>query len=333
MITLIPKEIKIYSAFNSLKKHSSLYFLARSADVAGSGKVTFDIRDLTKACDRTRPTIQSWIRDCCDAGYFRYVEYVTRHTVTIYYRDLTILALAKGIGDIGVVTEVPLDEFKNRLHIWLTEVTTMHLQDQSYYNMYEQEAKKQGRKRPRVNTPADIFDAKPKETHTSDFFAALSKDELGGTGKSLVYLGDRCAFVSPDFTMFGGSQNEIAKRLDLTPRTIQRHLSDAYRAEKGLEPMQKYQLAKVVGSSTDKRTLTKTGRVDDADYNYINRLFTVGRGATKVEFLAGCNVYNAQVNYRYSDRRATKIRILSEKITHIPNLESIEPIRYNKSNI
>jgi hypothetical protein len=283
-----------------------------------------------EACDRTRPTINQWIKDCCAAGYFRHCEWRDRNTVVIYYRDLTLLALSKGIGDIGVVTEVPLDVFRTSLHIWLTEVAAMNLQDQSFYRMYEQEAKKQQRKRPKVNTPADIFEAKPHEFHTSDFSKAFSQEELGRTGTTPVYLGDRCAFVDPNFTVFGGSQEEIAKRLDLTPRTIQRHLSEDYRASKGLDPMDKYQIAQAVGNSGPRRTLTQSRQVDDENYSYLNRLFTVGRGESKVEFLARCNVYRSKVNYRFCDRRATKIRILSEKITQIPKLESIVPTRYTK---
>jgi hypothetical protein len=328
MITPIPKEIKIYSSFNSLRKYSSLYFLVRSADVEGSGKVTFDIRDLTAACDRTRPTIQSWIRDCCDAGYFRYVEYVTRHTVTIYYRNLDVFALAQGIGDLGVVTDVPLEVFKTSLHIWMTEVATMNLQDQSYFSMHEKEAKRQERKRPRVNTPADIFNAKPQEIHTSEFIHALSNDGVGSTGTSPVYLGDRCAFVGPTFTMFGGSQETIAKRAGLTPRTIRRHLGDDYRTQKGLEPIRKYQLAVAVGKGTTEQKQVK--RAMDNHYDFVDRLFVVGRGESAIEFFAGTNVYQSKTNYRYSDRRATKIRNLSMKIVEIPTLESISITRYTK---
>lgn len=328
MITQIPKEVKIYSAFNNLKKYSSLYFLARTADVEGSGKVTFDVKDLMNACDRSRPTIQKWIKDCCDAGYFRYVEYVTRHTVTIYYRNLDVFALAQGIGELGVVTDVPLEVFKTSLHIWMTEVIMMNLQDQSFHRMSEQEAKRQERKRPRVNTLGDIFNAKPKETHTSDFIHALSNDGVGSTGTSPVYLGDRCAFVGSNFTMFGGSQNEIAKRAGLTPRTIQRHLGDDYRTQKGLEPIRKYQLAVAVGKGTTEHKQVK--KTMDNHYEFANRLFVVGKGDTAVEFFAGCNLYQGKVNYRYSDRRATKIRNLSMKIVEIPTLESISITRYTK---
>ena len=328
MITQIPKSVKLYSSFLSLPKYASLYFLARSADIEGSGKVIFDIKDLMGACDRTRPTINGWIKDCCAAGFFRYCKWLTRSTVIIYYTNLNLIALSKGIADIGLVTDVPLEVFRSSLHIWMTECVAMNLQDQSVYKMYEEEAKKQNRKRPRVNTPADIFNAKPKELHTSDFLQALSNGGVGCNGKALVYRGERCAFVSPNFTLFGGSQSEIAKRAGLTPRTIQRHLGDDYRLEKGLEPMTKYQLAVAVSKATTEHKKVKQSM--DDDYNFVRRLFVVGRGENAIEFFAGCNVYQSEVNYRYSDRRATKIRKMSEKITNIPNLMAIEPIKYTK---
>jgi hypothetical protein len=136
--------------------------------------------------------------------------------------------------------------------------------------------------------------------------------------------------------MWGGSQETIAKRAGLTPRTIQKHFSDDYRSKKGLEPMNKYQLAKAVGNSSSQRTLSKSKQVVGEDYDYLNRLFTVGRGDHRVEFLAGCNLYNSGVNYRHSDRRATKIKNKSMKIVEhglsIPNLESILPIPYSSPN-
>jgi len=328
MITPIPKTVKIYSSFVSLPKYSGMYFLARSADIEGSGKVIFDIKDLMDACDRTRPTINGWIKDCCAAGFFRYCEWLTRSTVVIYYTDLSLVALSKGIADIGVVTEVPLNVFRTSLHIWITECVTLNLQEQSFYKMYEEETKKQNRNRPRVNTPADIFNGKPKELQTSDFLRTLSNEGAGRTGETLVYLGERCAFVSPNFTMFGGSQAEIAKRIGVTPRTVQRHLGDDYRLQKGLEPITKYQLAKAVGKGTTEQKTVK--EAIDNDYDFVNRLFVVGRGETAIEFFAGCNVYQSEVNYRFSDRRATKIRKMSKIITNIPNLMAIEPIKYTK---
>lgn len=327
MITPIPKEVKYYSIFRSLAKSSGLYFLARSADVDGSGKVIFSIQDLMESCQRTRPTIIQWIKDCCAAGLFRYCRWLDRHTVIIYYRELNVVSLSLGISELGLVTYVPIQEFSNRLNVWLTECEAMHLQDQSYWKMYEQEAKKQEKKRPRVNTPADIFRATPQDRNSSDYLQALSKDNVGRTDKALVYLGDRCAFVSPNFTLFGGSQKTIAERAGLTPRTIQRHLGDDYRTEKGLEPIRKYQLAVAVSKATTEHKRVK--KSIDNHYEFANRLFVVGKGESAVEFFAGCNVYQSnRVNYRYSDRRATKIRNLGLKITSIPKLESITPINY-----
>lgn len=336
MITQAPKEIHYYTAARSLPRYHLLYFIARSADEQGSGKVIFDIKDLVEACDRTRPTVNQWIKDCCANGLFRYCEWITRSTVIIYYRNLDDICLAKGIGDVGESTWVPLEVFRSSLHVWSSEVTAMCLQDQSYYRLYEQESKKQQTKKPKVNTLADVFGPKAKEMHTSDFLPSLSKDGAGGTGKSPVFAANRCCFVDSDFTLWGGSQDTIAKRAGLTPRTIQKHFSDDYRDVKGLEPLKKYQLAQAVGNSSSRRTLSKSKQVVGEDYDYLNRLFTVGRGDHRVEFLASCNLYYSGVNYRHSDRRATKIRNKSMKIVKyelsIPNLESILPIPYTSPN-
>ena len=334
MITPISKFINYYTAFRSLPKYHLLYFLVRSSDKPGSGVITIKIEELIKACDRTRPTVMRWLKECCKAGYFRYVDWLDRHTLIIYYTNLDDFALSQGIDDIGESTEVPLTTFRSALHVWVSEVRAMNLQDQSVYRMHKEQKRKQKTNQPRVNTPADIFEKKHNEIHTSDYLQALSNNEgVGRTGTSLVHLGDRCAFVSPDFTLFGGSQDEIARRTGVTPRTIQRHLGDAYRLKKGLEVINKYQLAVAVGNSSSRRTLTKSKQIIDVNYDYFNRLFKVGRGETAIEFLATCNVYKSDVNYRYSDRRVNRIKNKAMKIVNIPILKSISLSRYTKSCI
>lgn len=336
MIPPFAEEVHHYTAFETSPKCYLLYFLLRSIDKEGSGQVTFDIKDLTKAVDRSRPTVNQWIKDCCQYGLFRYCRWITRSTVTIYYTSLSDVALSQGIDDIGESTWVPLEVYRNALHVWTSEVKAMHLQQQSYHQMVKEQAKKQQRKNPRVNTHSDIFNDKPLKLHTSDFLDALSKEGVGGTGKALVSVGDRCVFVGPDFTPWGGSQEKIAKNLNKTARTVQRHFSATYRESKGLLDLEKYQLAIAVGTSTAKRTLSVSKQVDDADFNYINRLFTVGRGESKVEFLAGCNIYNSGVNFRFCDRLGTKIKSRAMKIVKnklsIPRLKTIDPIYYLSPN-
>lgn len=336
MIPPFATEIHHYSAFETSPKCYLLYFLLRSTDTQGSGEVTFDIKDLTKAVDRTRPTVNQWIRDCCQYGLFRYCRWITRSKVTVYYTNLTDVALSQGIDNIGESTWVPLEVFRNSLHVWTSEVKAMSLQHQSFYRMYEEQSKKQQRTKPRVNTHADIFNRKPQDLNTFDFFKALSKDKSERTYTDPVFLGDRCAFVSPSFTTWGGSQTTIASRLDKTTRTVQRHFSAAYRESKGLPDLEKYQLAIAVGTSTSKRTLSKSKQVNDADFNFINRLFTVGRGEHRIEFIAGNNLYNSSVNYRYCDRLGSKIKSRAMKIVKnklsIPKLNPIDPIYYFSPN-
>lgn len=337
MITQIPDYIHCYTAFRHFPKSSLLYFLLRSADDLGSGQVTFDVNLLAQACDRLRPTINTWIRDCCQNGLFRYCEWITRSKVIIYYTNLDDVALSHGIDDIGESTLVPLEVYRSSLHVWTSEVQAMSLQQQSYHEMVKEQAKKQQRIHPRVNTHADIFQAKPQTLHTLDFSQTLSNEGAQRTGKeSVILLGDRCVFVGPNFTPWGGSQETIAKRSGLTPRTIQRHFSAAYRESKGLSDLEKYQLAMAVGNSTPQRVLTRSGQVDDEDYKYLNRLFTVGRGDHRVEFLACTNLYNSEVNFRFSDRRSTKIKTKAMKIVKnklsIPTLKPITPIYLSSLN-
>lgn len=209
----------------------------------GSGKATFSLLAAKRILNRGFSTIRRYLAQAHQKGLIRCYR-LKGDWVEIYYASLERAARAAGLDAIGPIADINLEQLED-LNIIATEVEADALQRESFYaaKLNEQERLKE------KNQSSDIRMTDPM---------TLIAPTCGRPARVLGWINDRWVLVSEGFIPYGGSQKAIASRRGVSPRTINRHLSNRYRLQPspirdyraGVAPVLKRQIAQRMRSST-----------------------------------------------------------------------------------
>lgn len=263
---------------------SAVWYLARHLDPMGSGRVVFTLEYAAETLGKSIPTVRRYLKDGKRLGFFRRV--VTRSgVVTVYYSSLIKVGIQNGLMQLGAFTRVHVSELKNLKFIGL-QLIMQALQEASRWLAWAQLKRK-------TVEPEEIVN--------------LTSLKSRGV-RDVLYLGRRCVFVSPEFTMFGVSLKSIAKKAGRSFSTAQRRLSNLYREQRGVLPVAKKQLAQAVDDKGEARFLKSEHSLDET------RFFQRGDRT----FRSGCTVYDRDLELRsgkytkYRYKRAVAKELNSE---------------------
>ncbi|MEM1172277.1 MAG: hypothetical protein AAGJ08_25155 [Cyanobacteria bacterium P01_H01_bin.35] len=206
----------------------SLWLYCRFYDRQGSGKAVIDLAECAGELQISISTLRKWL--CWEPDLWR--SWKTRNGIaTIYYRSVHNLAAKRGLERFsgGVVEVENISEIANhRLTILATEAELQNIQKQSRYAAHEKAIEKAAIKY-HLNTEKSQHRKRlnrlvPKTFHPNDLVFLPVKNMARVLWKTGFILG-----VSEGFLAYGASQEKVAICRGLSPRQIQRHLSNEYR--------------------------------------------------------------------------------------------------------
>ena len=219
----LEEKVKIYS---NLARHivGRLFLFIRGIDKKGEGRVKVSLATLMKLLPTTgnakasRSTIYRWLHEGLKAGYFRSYKRQKDYFV-IYYSNPRVPAykLQTSLGAISShqVKDLVANNFEGKtLRETATCTTAHHLEKASQYS-----ASKNNQKGVSI-TNAD---------------QSKRDDTQGKPDKNLLDQHNSCktivAIKSPFVYSYGATQNKIAETLDISERTVRRHLKGVKRVQ------------------------------------------------------------------------------------------------------
>jgi hypothetical protein len=261
-----PDVTRFYSRIADRSAIAKTWHYLRGLDQKGSGWVKFSLSEAATMLRVSIATIRRHLREGKKEGFFNWFS-TTGDTATACYVSRDKVCRRLGLEDWGAVAEVFLHDLPASKEL-ATELEAISRQKSSQYM-----AKKDSKRR--VTNFQNIL--KP----------SLNAQDLDsskwGNSAGINWIGSRFTFVEPDFVVYGASQAGIGEQMSRSDRTIKRRLSNSQRNKKGLENLDRKQIARQVEYSPSLdfyiRMNAKPGK-----------LFRSG-GKT---FLAMCNIYNQQ---------------------------------------
>lgn len=188
----------------------------------GVGKVEILFSELAAGLNRSERSVFRYLSDALSKGFIHSYR-VRRGWVKIRYCSLARIASRLGLERIGVVASFPLIDLEFS-KVRCTEAQALAIQNQSWHQMKKE------------------WNKFANETLKADKLLTCEKVARGpvlGRGKRLLYMRSRQR-------AFGGSQNAIANRLDVSIRTVQYRLSNQWRESRLLVPINKAQTAREI---------------------------------------------------------------------------------------
>lgn len=265
----------------SLPACGILWWYGRIVDSAGVGRVELDLSVVCADLDRSYKTVRQYVRDCEKLGLIRGLS-VEGRRVSFHYISIVnacLLASRRAARPIGIGTtyEISISELKHTKFL-NAEACAMHNQQKSHYAMVDERKKRENSKHVKVDSLGDVF--KPLQS--------VSR------GQTLIYRTDRYAFMSEEFTLFGANLESNADSLGRTARTAQRRLSNSYRESRGIDSVEKIQIAQKLNSRQNNWKEFSRMAFDSRDSeagNILGKTFNVGSRV----FEAKCNLYNSSI--------------------------------------
>lgn len=264
----------------------NLWYLVRGWDRNGCGWAEFTLQEAATALNKSIPTIKRYLKQGQKLGFF-YNPSKHGNNIRLYYRSLFKVCEEFELDNWGAVTEISIDELP-QLKLIATEIETQRLQDSSRYQAT------------RVHRNGV---AEPNE------LIAPSHSSRGVKG-NVIHRGNTALFVDEHFVPFGTSQRTIANSLSRSDRTIRKRLSNSYRCERGLAPLDRVQLVQTSTELNDRYAvllrqferseLKMMDGVWMSDWS--DRLFV----CNGLVFKSLCNVY-AKENVLHSMKRSRSV--------------------------
>lgn len=265
--------------------------MAKPLELRGSGKVEIDLNDAIAMLGKGKQTIRRYIRQCKKDGLFRSVRRDGTKYI-IHYASLSQVACAAGISELGGFGRVSMEQLKH-IKIAATEIEAEYLQAQSMRKKRD-ELRSQG-KRGNLNSLDRIFEAPSDNCRGGTSKKPIKRKSKKRKSRPIIHIGPRAVFVSSYFTVYGGSQAEIAKRLgNRSDRTIRRRLSNKYRSDRNIPPIKKKQVCQAVSLAKADWKQEARSLFDAGEHELgleVGRLFNSGGTV----FRAGCNVYDTGI--------------------------------------
>ena len=202
---------------------------ARGISKNGSGKAVFTIAEAAARTGYSCNTFRQYLGRAERAGLFRSFKRSEDGTITAYPSALWRVCVIYGIqvSGLGAIFHVPINQLKS-IKALATEATIVQLQQQSRDAMFLEQQQKQQAKKPKVPTADSILN---------------SSACLNGSGHQRKR---RYFYVDKDFGLFGGTQATAGQKLGRHRQTVHRRLSSLYRSKRGLQPLDRIQLAQEV---------------------------------------------------------------------------------------
>ncbi len=201
---------------------TKLWYFLRGVDRANSGFGRILITDICHWLGAAPSTVRQWLREGKSSGAFRFwaerrgiISVATGSPTAVclalkLYEKPTARSIRRAWGEVSEISIFELDQV--RAHA--TAVTLQHLQNESHFAATVASAK--DRKRLRVPTPEDLFEAEERASLNPDGGALLPY---------LCKISPSRFWVSKSFRIFGASQVTAAKVRGYCDRTIRHHLS------------------------------------------------------------------------------------------------------------
>ncbi|NEZ59473.1 helix-turn-helix domain-containing protein [Adonisia turfae] len=212
-----PKTVRIYTRLlDHGHECARLWTLLRALDTQGSGWVLFDYATIASLMNVSVRTVQRWVRQGLERGWFRGRRWMGDQ-VELYLSGIKAVKHTLGVDGLGAIADVSVDHLgRSEAKALCTALEAQYRQRQAYWAA-RKEKKGQAKK----------LVLKPWEMATSD--------KLPGENSLVV--------VSNGFQIPGCSIAGLAKATDWSQSTIKRRLSNRWRLERTVEPIQKRRVA------------------------------------------------------------------------------------------
>lgn len=197
-----------------------LWYLARTLDPLGAGNVEIDLSKAAELLEISIYSVRRRINWGLSLGLLRAAIPAGAGRKKIYYASLTNVCSKLGIEDLGACIDADISDIKN-IKFLAAEGEALKLQNQSRWR----EDRKRQKKRLKPNVEPD----------------KLTSSEL--CYGAILFKRGNLTFLKRSFSAYGGSQKRIGWEMGRHPSTVQRRLSDSYRAEHGVNAIAKTQLA------------------------------------------------------------------------------------------
>jgi hypothetical protein len=253
-----------------------LWCLVRSLDHPDNGKggcgiLAAALDELANWLNRSTRTVWRYLSEALRQGFIR------RHwwegdRLFIEYAGIKAIAKKLGLKSIGAVGCFPLAQIEHA-KAKAAEIQAEDLQRKSFYKMREE----WGRFSRGAKSAAELL---------SDWSPSARV-----SGGERIARGNRLLYLAPWVRPFGASQASIANRIGVCTRTVQNRLSNAWREERGIEPIEKAQAAYQINEGYPKYLLQEFMKVEE----YSERKY-VFLGARL--FKIGCNLYSTSTLLR-----------------------------------
>lgn len=189
-----------------------LWYLCRGIDKDGSGLVEIPLGAVESFLDCGEKTIYRWLQKGKRVGAFQQYR-VKRGMLLICLGSLERVCVNLNIRNWGTVATVPLSKINAHVREVTTGIVTQQLQQKSRYAA-DEKLKPQHRKLFGTVHPNSLFEKKARQS---------SPKTAEGVAPCVLHISEKRLFVSKNFTVFGTSQNTIARKIGVHQVTVHRH--------------------------------------------------------------------------------------------------------------
>ncbi|MEO1390248.1 MAG: hypothetical protein AAFV85_23185 [Cyanobacteria bacterium J06634_6] len=265
-----------------------LWHFLRAISKNGSGRVLFNRLWLAQQMGVSVRTIQRWIKQGLERGWFRRVEKLSGNVTAIYLSGIKALFKNLGIDSLGAIADVPSTYLvRSEAKALCTALEAQYRQRQAYWAA-KRAAK--GRRKQLVLNPGKM----------------ASSETVAGARGHLV--------VSAPFSIPGCSHTGLAKATDWSQSTIKRRLDNRWRCDRNLDTIQKVRVGVEVDDSALLFELRESNQSFLVTENALGhrRVLKVlnDAGRSKVVSL-GCNIYST--GYELLSCRSLRRRVKPQK--------------------
>jgi hypothetical protein len=238
MITHLESEnVRFYSQVaNSLGNSCKFCFYLRMIDVRGSGIVKFHIMDCLANLNISKSTFYLYLNKSSIVRNYSVKDGV----YIVHYRAMAKLAVVRGLTSLGAIAKVNFqkDIVSNwRQTVHLMEALLLQKQSKAKATQTEKENGKKMIAQPRVIMDLDAVFDKVHKVRIGDYdFPIIDVEanqyiKVEGCDDFPIYRGVAyrpfSIFINSQYVAtFGGAQDTIADRLDVSSRTTRRHLAN-----------------------------------------------------------------------------------------------------------
>lgn len=213
-----PATIRIFTRLLDCGQECArLWHYLRSLDIEGCGRVLFNRLWLAQQMGVSVRTVQRWLKQGIERGWFRRIVQTSRNITTIYLTGIKAMYTKLGLTSLGAIAEVGIEHLgRSSAKAVSTALEAQHRQRQAYWAA-KRAAK--GRRKQLVLNPDKM----------------ASSENVPGAKSHVV--------ISAPFSIPGCSHAGLAMATDWSQATIKRRLNNRWRSDRGLDTIEKRRVA------------------------------------------------------------------------------------------